>query len=497
MRIALPIRFNWNYVVIYVAAVFVGQLLESTNFIFAVLCAVYVLLWALAYNLSGGIEYPSGAFILSNGLFSVVIGFGAKVLLFEPGNRNLHVPIKTVLVYTVGMLMTVVIVFITRSLRPKRGLIGSFDSLQQLRRAAIVCLCLGIVLSFLLSSTRAEGGSLLSALAQLNSFTMTAILFGTAYEIRHSEGKRSVNWVVTAGITAVFGRGIISFSKEGMLAGFVAWGLAASILGYSFTRKQVIGLTLGLAFMTFYLVPYSQYVRNFGANTGSTLDNIPIALHYLGNLGETRRLYNDAISEISINEELHLFDQREGFLDRLIQVPADDALIENTDKGNIFGLAPTYAAFANIIPRFLWHNKPSINTGNMYGHELGILNEDDVTTGISFSAAADAYHQLAWLGILLLLPLSLLILFLVMDSLVGSSKYSPFALFPIIKLFQDGAAGGLDICVYYATFGVAGILLVAFISKVVTPFVMKILQKGASGPLSISAAAPQTTHQTL
>ena len=497
MRIAIPIRFNWTYVAIYIAVVFTGQILEGTNFIFAVLCALYVALWALAYNLSGGIDYPSGAFILSNGLFSVVIGFGAKVLLLQPGDRNLLVPVKTVLIYTVGMVMTVIVVFLTKELRAKNGLLRPFDSLEQLKRAAIGCLVVGLGLTFIMSRTSAGEGTLLSALNQLNSFVIVAILFGTAYEIEHSKGKRSTNWVVIAAIAVSVAQGLIIFSKEGMLIGFVAWGITASLSGYSFKRGQVISLTLGFAFMTYYLVPYSQYVRNYGAKTGSTLDNLPIALHYLGELGETRRLYYEAIEDFSITEEPHLYDQREGFLDRLIQVAMDDALIDHTDKGNVFGLAPTYAAYANIVPHFIWRDKPTVSSGNIYAHELGILADEDSTTGISLSAAADAYHQASWLGVLLLLPIDLLIVFLIMDSVVGSSKYSPFALFPIIKLFEGGAAAGLEICAYLATYGVAGILLVAFVSKVATPFVFKILKLGAVAPQPNTASTPPAVELPL
>src|ERR1700709_527767 len=113
MRIAIPIRLNPRHVALFLALLFVGQELESTNVVVAVLTSIFIALWAMAYNLSGGIEYPSGAFILSNGLFTIVIGFTAKVLLLEPGDRNMRAPIKTLLCYTVGMLMMLIVVFVT------------------------------------------------------------------------------------------------------------------------------------------------------------------------------------------------------------------------------------------------------------------------------------------------------------------------------------------------------------------------------------------------
>ena len=495
MRISVPTRFQPSHAAVFIALMFIGQELEGTNLIFSVLTAVYIALWVLAYNLSGGIEYPSGSFVMANGLFSVIVGFGAKVVLFEPGDRNLRAPVQTVLIYTVGMLMTVFVVFLTQGLRPKQALISGFNSLKQLKRAAIACLLVGIALSVALSRVSSEGGTVLSALAQVNSFPSVAILFGTTYEIRHSNGKRSVNWIVFTGISIQVLSGLIGFSKEGMLIGFVAWGIAAILAGYSFKPGQITGLILGFAFMTYYLVPYSQYVRNYGAKTGSMIDNVPIALHYLSDLNETRRLYYDALEDFSVADEPHLYDQREGFLDRLIQVAADDALIDYTNKGNVYGLTPTYAAYANIVPHFLWKNKPVFNTGNVYAHEMGELSEDDTTTGISFSAAADAYHQEKWLGILLLLPIDLFLLFLVMDSVVGSAKYSPFALFPVVQLFEAGPAGGLDVCVHMATYGVVGILLVVWTTKVATPYVLRVF-RGSNAP-DAEATIPISTQRTL
>jgi hypothetical protein len=68
------------------------------------------------------LQYPSGAFVLSNGLFSVVIGFGAKVVLGEAAQRNMFAPFGTVAVCTVGMAMTLVVVSVVRGLRPAQVL---------------------------------------------------------------------------------------------------------------------------------------------------------------------------------------------------------------------------------------------------------------------------------------------------------------------------------------------------------------------------------------
>ena len=124
-----------------------------------------------------------------------------------------------------------------------------------------------------------------------------------------------------------------------------------------------------------------------------------------------------------------------------------------TDKGHIFGLEPTIQTYANIIPHFIWHDKVAVNTGNTYahelgGHELGELADEDVTTGISFSPAADAYHQAKWFGLLVILPLDLFIAFIIVDCIVGSSTSSVLTLLPILAVSHLAPESGLNGPVY-------------------------------------------------
>ena len=61
MRFPAPDRLNMRHISLLAAAIFVGQVLEGTDLLFSVLTAVYTLLWANAFNVAGGIRYPSGA----------------------------------------------------------------------------------------------------------------------------------------------------------------------------------------------------------------------------------------------------------------------------------------------------------------------------------------------------------------------------------------------------------------------------------------------------
>jgi hypothetical protein len=482
MRIAIPTRLKTKHVLIFIALVFAGQEIEGTNIVFALLTAAYTGLWASAFNLTGGLDYPSGAFVFSNGLFSVVMGLGAKVLLFEPGERNLMAPNKTMLCYCVGMLMILLTCFVVRLLRPSRPLIGDLESLERMKHASIACLVVALIQAAVSGFSVNSSGTLLSAIRQIDGLETMAILLATTYEIRRSNGTRSVNWVTRAMIAYGIFYGLVYFGKAGLLNGILAWAVACSIQGYNFKKGTLIGLAAAGFFMVYYMVPYSQYVRTLGSETRSLQENIPVAIEYLSDLNRTRSLYLEIINGSDINQGPHLYDQNEGFLDRLIIIGIDDDLIHYTDQGNVFGLSPTVAEIANLVPHFIWKNKPLVNVGNTYAHELVLLQEDDETTGVAFSVTADAYHEATWLGILLIEPLVLFGCFIIFDSLAGSAKSSVFALLPIIGLFNAGAATGLGGPIHGATYGAISLLVVVWVSKVATPFIMRSVTKRGNPP---------------
>jgi len=483
MRFPVPDRLNFTHVAIFASLVFIGQALEGTDFLFAVLTASYILLWAAAFNLAGGVTYTSGAFIFFNGLLNVVIGFTYKIFLGQPGERNLLAPIATMFCYCVGMIAMLVAAFVCRGLRPERGLLRGFDSLRAMKSGAIVCLVGGIVVTTIVTLGGVSTNPVITGLRQINKLPQMAVMLATTYEVLHSGGKRTTNWIVVVGVSFLFVAGLISFGKEGILMGFVAWFIAAVFQGYNFPKRQLVGGLLAFAFFNYYLVPYSQYVRNFKATT--FVENEAIALHYLMDLGETRRLYVEAIAEYDLNQDFHFFDQRQGFMDRLLVIAEDDALIHYTNQGNVFGLAPTIVAYGNVVPRFIWRNKPMGGFGNNYAHEIGLLADEDLTTGIEFSPTADAYHQAKWLGLLLLLPIDMFLYFIITDSIVGSQKWSPWALIPILDTSKIAAAGGLDAPVYAIIYGLFGILTMVWFIKHAAPFVLRVFRQPDFGALDI------------
>src|SRR5258707_11668500 len=112
-------------------------------------------------------------------------------------------------------------------------------------------------------------------------------------------------------------------------------------------------------------------------------------------------------------------------------ISIDDALIHRTDQFGVFGIMPMVQAFQNLVPHFIWKDKPSLQLGNVLAHEVGILGEADESTGVSFSSTSSAFHLMGWKGVLFLAPAIWFLLFLVFDSLCGDIRTAPWGLLVI------------------------------------------------------------------
>jgi hypothetical protein len=271
-----------------------------------------------------------------------------------------------------------------------------------------------------------------------------------------------------------------------MLTPATAWFLAAWYNRFNFTRAQLIGSVVGFSFLVYYLVPYSQYVRTYA--TGNLTQNIGVALKYLANLNETKRLYEAGLENIDLSEQQHLFDQRVPFLDRLVMFAPDDALIAFTNKGNVYGLTPILDYNLNVIPHFIWKNKPETNFGNVFAHDLGMVSFEDFTTGISFSPTAEFYREGKWLGLLLVMPLEIFLAFLVADSVAGSTRNSPWAMLWILDYSHAAAEAGAGGPIALYTYGIMIMLWCYWIITRVVPWFLGVIQRNrgvAPAPIAV------------
>jgi hypothetical protein len=475
VRLPFPVNIPLPRVVCFAALLFGVQLLQKTEPQFAICSFLFVVIAGITFNMAGGFSRTSGAYVFFYSVLAVIMGLCWKAVLGEPADSNLTTPILTIRVFLGGITAMLIAVMISKKLTLRRPLLGSLVTDANMQNATVGCMVTGLVVSGILSFVPHEGGSLLSAVAQVNRFLPMALILGVIHQIHRTGGKRSVSVPVLISGGAIFLGGLLGFSKEGMFMPLACWLVAACSQHYRFSRFQLVGLAFLVIFMFRYLVPYSQYGRNYRGDTLS--DQIKLTTDMLTNL-ETVRSEDAQNSEDTYSESTVYFNTPQGFMDRLQMISVDDALIDVTQKNGTFGLAPIIMGFENLVPHVLWPNKPNVFFGNVYAHEVGGLPEDDFTTGISFSPSGEAFHLEGWLGIFIVAPLLWILLFTVFDSLCGDTRASPWGLLMAAYFAHaapEGMLGGIIYALGYVNFG----LVVAALSAA---YVMPIFGSLIKGP---------------
>src|SRR6185437_161455 len=166
------------------------------------------------------------------------------------------------------------------------------------------------------------------------------------------------------------------------------------------------------------------------------------------------------------------YDKPQGLFDRLQFVSVDDSLISFTEREDrTVGLGPVLEAFANTVPRVIWHNKPAPHfTGNFYAHEMGGLSEEDTTTGISFSPTAEAFHMDKWLGVMVIAPILWFLTFIVCDSLFGDLRATPWGLLVLVEISHVAPEAALSGLIHFLTFGIEALIFCALFATYVAPY---------------------------
>ena len=303
MRIPFPVHIPLWYVVGFATLLCIIQLLQGTSSFFSVCCFLFIIISGIAFNLAGGFSRTSGGYVFFYTVLTVIVGVCWKAVLGEPADSNLLVPLLTIQVFLGSSVALLAAVYLSRKLTTKRALLGSLVTDENMQNATIGCMVTGFVLSFLLLVVPKGNGSVLSALAQVNRFLPMAIILGVIHQIRKSGGTSSINLPVVLSATCQFCLGLVGFSKEGMFTPFVCWIIAAASQQYKVTLYQIVGGVLAVIFMFQFLVPYSQYGRNFRSETGSFSEDVDTAISLLSDL-ETARREERATAETSYEADV-------------------------------------------------------------------------------------------------------------------------------------------------------------------------------------------------
>ena len=469
VRIPYPERIPLQYAIPFATLLSALQLYQGTNPFFSLYSFLFIIIATIAFNLAGGLTRPSGAYVFFYAVLAVILGLCYKAILGEPADSHLLLPLLTMQVFLGGITAMLVAVFVSRRLTAKRPLLGQMVNDTNIQNATVGCMVTGMILTVILTLVPRQSGSILSSLAQINRFLPMAIILGVIHQIRRSGGTSSVNLPVLLSGGAMFAEGLLSFSKEGMFTPFVCWLLAAGSQRYKIKLYQVVGILAIAIFMVQYLVPFSQYGRNFKSTTGNPAENVKTAISLLTNLGDVRNKYVTTTDDDFMEAAQGYYNSPQGLFDRLQMITVDDTLIEVTERKGTFGYSPIYSGFANIIPRVFWPGKPSIGFGNVYAHQIGGMAEDDFTTGISFSPSGEGYHIDRWVGVLILAPILWIMLFTLFDSLCGTVRETPWGLLAIALFSHAAPEGMLGSVIYMLGLSAFSIVVAAFSATYLMP----------------------------
>lgn len=444
--ISFPTRISLPYTLLFSALLVLVELLEGTDPRYSGLVFCFFLLSTLAFNVAGGFSRPSGAYIFFFSTLVVEVGTVYKAMLGQPAQSNLQEPLLMMSLYVACAAGLLLVAFITRKIATTTEGVASLMTIKTIdfSQAALGCGFLYCLLTFGPEVLPGLGGQLLTSLSLINVFLPLTILLGTVGAIRDSGGRRSTNAFTWLALSYGFVTGLLSFSKQGILTPMLCWVLGIAWARFRLRPVHIISLLLFAGAVQFILVPIAQTGRNEIVDT-SWSGRIALVESDLENYTAVRKQYNGWTPPSDDDLRMYYYGEPRGIMDRLSMMPNDSVLMQWTDQGHLFGYLALEYYFENLVPHVIApHKLEGIHVGgNAYMHEMGGLAENDVTTGISFSPAGEAFHIDGWRGILLIAPGVWLLLFVSMDATCGDIRKQPLGLLYILAVAHVAPEGGV------------------------------------------------------
>ena len=290
MRIPYPCSIKANHVIIFCSCLFLVEIFQGTSLEFAALVCGSVIALAAAFNRTGGLLYPSGAYIFFFGLLAMLFGLLTKAFLGEAADSNLIVPELTMQLYFGASCGIYVAAYLAQLFRTRKALLYNLPRQQHYSLAIWSALFFGLFATAL-SMLPHSNGSFTSALSQLNRFLPFCILLGVSQRIYTSGGRELFSVPVVVAFSALLVQGLIGFSKEGIFTPFFCVLLAAAARRYNFSRPRIIVGAAVLFLVIAYLVPYSQIGRRFRTDGVGIRESLSVAATQVSRMSELRKSF--------------------------------------------------------------------------------------------------------------------------------------------------------------------------------------------------------------
>ncbi len=448
------------------------ELLEGTDPRYSLLVFCFFMLSVFAFNIAGGLSRPSGAYIFFYSVLAVELGTVYKALLGEAAQTNLQEPLLMMSLYVASIAGLLIAASLSRKIATTTTGIAGVMQIHQFnyQQSALGCLALYFFMTYAPYLLPNGGGQIFHSLSIVNPFLPLTLLLGTIAAVRDSNGWRSTSTLTVFTLTYFFWLGMLTFSKQGMLTPFACWMIG---LAWTRFRLRLVHLVFIAAFLTFnqlVLVPMAQDGRE-RVTTGSTEERTGLVIGYLTDISGLRHKVAAFEAPPDLDTRMYYYNRPQGMMDRLSMMPNDSVLMQWTDQGHLFGYLAIRWYFGNWMPHLIdAHKLEGIRVGgNAYMHEMNGLAEADLTTGISFSPTAEAFHIDGWRGVLLLAPAVWLLLFVTSDATCGDIRRQPMGLLYVLVFAHVAPEGLLGGAIEMVRTGNIGVTLGVFFCGYVAP----------------------------
>jgi hypothetical protein len=405
LTLSFPGALRWDVAALLASLLLVLQLATGTSLEFAELTFLAVVFSVLAVNLAG-LRTVAGLCFAVVALQVFVVAEIAKVFYREPGESRLEVPVVTMGVMALSMASLCLGAFVSRPFKPRRVLFRPTLDPELLRVIAVLSLIIGIgsMMSGHLAGETEDGavrlGGVAGLLRRFSGCGPLAVIAGTAYTLVISRGTRLFSSYNAVPVLVQFALGVFYSSKQGMFEPLFCTFLTAVAFRFAWRPAQLFWGVIAVLLGVFVIFPFGQVARNHthGLNFLDTLQkNIDYFRENLHNPTYFLDQYDEYKQGLEADDSLLYFEKPNGVLERMSLIKPADVLIHSTLAQGTAGWKTIGPGLVDLLPRVILPH-PWVNVPNEMGYKAGMLDEDNISTCISFGFAADSFGSFGWAG---------------------------------------------------------------------------------------------------
>ena len=403
-------RWFWPIHLVLLAFVVLGQMATGTSLEFTMWMSLLWIQFGVVFSRTKGIASVLGCCLLLFFIQHIGAAMIMKVLHWQPADEIMYVPIQTLQVYNVGFFGLVCGSLFLDMMRigKAKPIIVFKPTEDRLFLLAIILLVISTVRWYVLNrfGVADEGGLYVGGgigpLRQFHFVQYLAIVFGTAYAVVKSDGKKWLHWTnVSAVLLSIVG-GIVFAVRQEMVWSIVTLVLSAHMFGFQLKFKQ-FGLIIGLAlFFQLVLSPYALYARN-EVRTGSQSERFTTMIKVFTEvITEPEKFRKKEVEDAQLVTEderrTHYFREASNLKERHALINWVSSVVHRTNQEGYDGGRRISDGWKMVIPRFANNpDKPLIGTANDLGQKaIGLLAPTDFTTQITLGFIADAFNAYGW-----------------------------------------------------------------------------------------------------